>query len=254
MGADPRDPRHRSGARRARAPCRRRTVLAAALKTLEFDLVLAGVDTSDGVGGRRPGRRSRRWLGLPFLSYAAEDRARRGRRHGPRPTDQPDRLRRPRGADAGAHHRARRRSASRATRRSRGSWRARSKEIATPLARRPRPRSGDGRWRRRHDHGCSDTRRPPARGATRVVREAPDEAAAPDRRLPRRAEDHLMARLWVIGEPGPDGRGLAQLSDGGRDAGPDARRGERPRDVTGIVVGADPGRRRRGARRATCRA
>ena len=46
------------------------TVLAAALRTLECDLVLAGVDTSDGVGGTVPAAVAAH-LGLPFLSYAA---------------------------------------------------------------------------------------------------------------------------------------------------------------------------------------
>ena len=45
-------------------------VLAAALRELEFDLVLAGVDTSDGVGGTVPSAVAVH-LGLPFLSYAA---------------------------------------------------------------------------------------------------------------------------------------------------------------------------------------
>ena len=45
-------------------------VLAAALKSLQFDLVLAGVDTSDGVGGAVPAAVAAH-LGLPFLSYAA---------------------------------------------------------------------------------------------------------------------------------------------------------------------------------------
>lgn len=45
-------------------------ILAAALKTLDFDLVLAGVDTSDGGGGLvAPGIAA--LLGLPYLSYAA---------------------------------------------------------------------------------------------------------------------------------------------------------------------------------------
>jgi len=45
-------------------------ILAAALKTLEFDLVLAGVDTSDGVSGVvAPGVAA--LAGLPYLSYAA---------------------------------------------------------------------------------------------------------------------------------------------------------------------------------------
>lgn len=46
------------------------TVLAAALRTLEFDLVLAGVDTSDGLGGTVPAAVAAH-LGLPLLSYAA---------------------------------------------------------------------------------------------------------------------------------------------------------------------------------------
>lgn len=46
-------------------------VLAAALKSLEFDLALAGVDTSDGLGGTVPAAVAAH-LGLPFLSYAAQ--------------------------------------------------------------------------------------------------------------------------------------------------------------------------------------
>jgi electron transfer flavoprotein beta subunit len=46
------------------------TVLAAALREIEFDLVLAGVDTSDGVGGT-VGPAIAAHLGLPLLSYAA---------------------------------------------------------------------------------------------------------------------------------------------------------------------------------------
>jgi electron transfer flavoprotein beta subunit len=45
-------------------------VLAAALRDLEFDLVLAGVDTSDGVGGTVPAALAAH-LRLPYLSYAA---------------------------------------------------------------------------------------------------------------------------------------------------------------------------------------
>jgi electron transfer flavoprotein beta subunit len=45
-------------------------ILAAALKTLEFDLVFAGVDTSDGVAGVVPPGVAA-LAGLPFLSYAA---------------------------------------------------------------------------------------------------------------------------------------------------------------------------------------
>jgi electron transfer flavoprotein beta subunit len=45
-------------------------ILAAALKRLEFDLVFAGVDTSDGVAGVVPPGVAA-LAGLPFLSYAA---------------------------------------------------------------------------------------------------------------------------------------------------------------------------------------
>jgi electron transfer flavoprotein beta subunit len=45
-------------------------ILAAALKTLEFDLVFAGVDTSDGVAGVVPPGIAA-IAGLPYLSYAA---------------------------------------------------------------------------------------------------------------------------------------------------------------------------------------
>jgi electron transfer flavoprotein beta subunit len=46
-------------------------VLAAALRSIEFDLVLAGVDTSDGLGGTIPAAVAAH-LGLPLLSYAAQ--------------------------------------------------------------------------------------------------------------------------------------------------------------------------------------
>jgi electron transfer flavoprotein beta subunit len=46
-------------------------VLATALKSLEFDLALAGIDTSDGLGGSVPAAVAAH-LGLPFLSYAAQ--------------------------------------------------------------------------------------------------------------------------------------------------------------------------------------
>jgi electron transfer flavoprotein beta subunit len=45
-------------------------VLAAALRDLEYDLVLAGIDSSDGVGGIVPAAVAAH-LGLPYLSYAA---------------------------------------------------------------------------------------------------------------------------------------------------------------------------------------
>jgi electron transfer flavoprotein beta subunit len=46
-------------------------VLAAALREQEFDLALAGVDASDGVGGTVPSAVAAH-LGLPYLSYASK--------------------------------------------------------------------------------------------------------------------------------------------------------------------------------------
>ncbi len=46
-------------------------VLAAALRDLEYDMIFAGIDASDGVGGIVPASVAAR-LGLPFLSYAAK--------------------------------------------------------------------------------------------------------------------------------------------------------------------------------------
>jgi electron transfer flavoprotein beta subunit len=53
--------------------CIRNTVdvLAAALRRLEYDLVLTGADTSDGAGGVIGAALAAR-LGLPYLSYASE--------------------------------------------------------------------------------------------------------------------------------------------------------------------------------------
>jgi electron transfer flavoprotein beta subunit len=46
-------------------------VLAAALGTLEYDMVFAGIDSSDGVGGVVPAAVAAH-LGVPYLSYAAK--------------------------------------------------------------------------------------------------------------------------------------------------------------------------------------
>ena len=53
-------------------------VLAAALAGLEYDLVLAGADTSDGAGGIVPAGIAT-LLGLPYLSYAAKIEPSEGR-------------------------------------------------------------------------------------------------------------------------------------------------------------------------------
>ena len=150
-------------------------VLAAALKDLEYDLVLAGADTSDGLAGVVPaGVAALLAPAVPVLR--GEDRAGYGRRPRPGPTHQPDRLRRPRGADAGPRrlHPGPRRA-------------------ALPVAQgdHGRPLEGDrdegpGRYRRRrrerrrgggHDEGRSARRHRRPAAATRVVRESPDVAA-----------------------------------------------------------------------------
>ncbi|TFG67681.1 MAG: electron transfer flavoprotein subunit beta/FixA family protein [Thermomicrobiales bacterium] len=46
------------------------TVLAAALRKLEYDMVFAGIEASDGIGGIVPAAVAAH-LGLPFMSYAA---------------------------------------------------------------------------------------------------------------------------------------------------------------------------------------
>jgi len=149
-------------------------VLAAALEELEFDLVLAGVDTSDGVGGTVPAAVAAHRK-LPFLSYAARI--------------EPD--------EAAGTVRVRRISATgydlleapmpalisctQALGEPRypslkGIMAARSKEIATrslaDLGLDPATVGGAV-----STTAVLDTKAPPARGATEVVRGSPDEGA-----------------------------------------------------------------------------
>ena len=139
-------------------------VLAAALDGLEYDLVLAGVDTSDGgagvvpAGGRHAGRPA-----VPLVRRP--DRARRGGRPGPRPAPEPDRLRRDRGAAAGPRlvHPGARRAALPVAQ---GDHGRPVEGDRGPLAGGPRDRPGDGRRRGRHDAG------PAVGGATRPRRHA----------------------------------------------------------------------------------
>ena len=135
--------------------------------------------------------------------------------------------------------RAPRRSASRATRRSRGSWPPGRRTIATrslaDLGARPATVGG----------AVATTRRRRRRGAAAARRDAGRPRAGRrgrprGRRLPRRAEDHLMAgAIWVHRrdrarrQPGQD-------QHGGRDARPDARRGGRPGRRRASSSAADP--------------
>ena len=79
-------------------------VLAAALGTLEYDMVFAGIDSSDGVGGVVPaGDRGPSRTSVPLVRR--EDRARHGEPDRPCPAHQRDRLRRARGATPRGHRR-----------------------------------------------------------------------------------------------------------------------------------------------------
>ena len=179
---------------------RKALAMGAASGTLVTDDALGGSDTlsttrvlaaaSEGPGIRpRPrrrrhlGRRSRRRAGrrgdaarpaVPLLRR--EDRAEPRRRHGPGEPDQPDRLRRPRGADA------------RPRRRDPGARRAAlpvaQGDHGRPLEDASRRRSLDAIGRATSPVGGAvattavlGSEAPPPRAATRVVREPADEAA-----------------------------------------------------------------------------
>ena len=63
----------------------------------------------------------------------------------------------------------------------------------------------------------------------------------------------MAGAIWVHGETTADGA-LARISDRGRDARPRRSRRRPGAIVVGVVVAADPGRRRRASSRATSRA
>lgn len=150
-------------------------VLAAALRGLEYDLVLAGVDTSDGVGGVVPAGVAA-LLGLPYLSYAT--------RIEPDPATGRVRVRRisPTGYDlleapmpaviSGTQALGEPRYPS-----LKGIMASRSKEIAVrslaDVGLEPDGLGGGHATTR-----VLETQAPPARGATRVVRGSPQESAS----------------------------------------------------------------------------
>ena len=210
-------------------------VLAAALRELEFDMVFAGIDSSDGVGGIVPAAVAAH-LGLPYLSYAARIEPDMAKPHRPRPPHQRDRLRRARGAAAGRHRRdAGARGAALPV--AQGDHGGAQQGDRHALAGGPRAGRFGARRSRGHDGRArqQDAARPGRHGdRARLAR----RWRRPDRRLPGRAEAHLMGALWVVAEPGPDG-GLARIS---AEAATLARGlGDTTgRDVIGIVVAADP--------------
>ena len=151
------------------------TVLAAALGGLTFDLVLAGVDTSDGVAGVVPAGIAAR-LGLPYLGNAA--------RIEPDPASGRVRVRRitPTGYDLLDAPMPALIVCTQALGEPRypslkGIMGARAKEIAT------RSLADLGLDPASHGGAVAstdvlDSRRPPAREGTRVVRGSPEEGAA----------------------------------------------------------------------------
>ncbi len=149
-------------------------ILAAALKTLEFDLAFAGVDTSDGVAGLvAPGVAA--LAGLPYLSYAATiepDETGRTVRVRRITADGYDVLEAPMPAlISGTQALGEPRYPS-----LKGIMAARSKEITTlslaDLGIDPATVGLTGATTK-----VVDSRPPEPRGATRVVRDAPEEAA-----------------------------------------------------------------------------
>jgi electron transfer flavoprotein beta subunit len=149
-------------------------VLAAALKTIEFDLAFAGVDTSDGVAGVVPAGIAA-LDDLPYLSYAAEiepDAAARRVRVKRITADGYDLLEAPFPAlISGTQALGEPRYPS-----LKGIMAARSKEIATlslaDLGIDPATVGTAGATTR-----VVSSAPPPPRAATRVIRDAPDEAA-----------------------------------------------------------------------------
>jgi electron transfer flavoprotein beta subunit len=149
-------------------------VLAAALKTLEFDLAFLGVDTSDGVAGVVPPGVAA-MAGLPYLSYAATiepDPGKRSVKVERITADGYDVLEAPMPAlISGTQALGEPRYPS-----LKGIMAARSKEIATlslaDLDIDPATVGLKGALTK-----VVDSRKPEPRAATKVVREAPDEAA-----------------------------------------------------------------------------
>ena len=149
-------------------------VLAAALRELEYDLVLAGIDTSDGVGGVVHAAVAT-LLSLPYCSYAAriepdvETRTVRVRRISPVGYDV---LEAPMPAlVAGTQALGEPRYPS-----LKGIMAARSKEVVTRSLADLGLADGSVGGRVSTTQ-VLDAKQPPARAATRVVRGAPDEAA-----------------------------------------------------------------------------
>lgn len=162
-------------------------VLAGALRTLEFDLVVAGIDSSDGVAGVVPAGIAA-LTGLPYLSYAADIE--------PDAAARTVRVRRitPTGYDVLEAALPALISGTQALGEPRypslkGIMAARGKEISTmslaDLGIDPATVGSAGATTR-----VVDFTPPPPRGATRVIRETPGEAA-------RQVVDFLVERRLI---------------------------------------------------------
>jgi electron transfer flavoprotein beta subunit len=149
-------------------------ILAAALKTLEFDLVFAGVDTSDGVAGVVPPGVAA-LTSLPYLSYAATIE--------PDPAKRTVKVQRitPEGYDVLEAPMPALISGTQALGEPRypslkGIMAARSKEITT-LSLADLGLEADTVGLKGASTKVVDSRKPEPRGATKVVRDEPEEAA-----------------------------------------------------------------------------
>ena len=149
-------------------------ILAAALKTLEFDLAFAGVDTSDGVAGVVPPGVAA-LTGLPYLSYAATIE--------PDPQKRSVKVQRitPEGYDVIEASMPALISGTQALGEPRypslkGIMAARSKEITT-LTLADLGLEPDTVGLKGASTKVVDSRKPEPRGATKVVRDEPEEAA-----------------------------------------------------------------------------
>ncbi len=184
-------------------------VLAAALRTLEFDIAIAGVDSSDGQAGVVPAGIAA--LGeLPYMSYAA--------RIEPDMSARTVRVRRisPTGYDVLEAPMPALISGTQALGEPRypslkGIMAARGKEIRT-VSLADLGLDGASVGGQAATTRVVGSRPPEARAATRVDPGHARGGGPADRRLPRGAEAHLVSgRILVVGELGPDGR-LTKLS------------------------------------------